>query len=248
MLECPDPCHKGSAEVPFLRWMKEKARKRYEARERQRELKELALEPKLEEHRKTVEEELQRRKNILAILNDNKLPEIDWSPLGPMPFEFLESEHLIYVFPEVRYADQCAKPEAVERSSKASIRVTKGATQEAGGSRETAAEGDLRVDHGMGILAVTDQHLYFNGQRSLRVRMDTIVSVRLMANAVEVTRDRPGTPAEYFLLAKRDANLAYEILRSVPSLKLPSAPEREDPSDYHSLVPQGDPARDSLEE
>ena len=234
--------------MPFIRWIKEKARKRDEARQRQQELKELALEPKLEEHRETVEREIQRRKNILAILSDNKLPEIDWSPLGPMPFEFGETEHLIYVFPEVRYAEQCAETETVGSSSRASIRVGKGVTQEASGSREAAVEGDLKVDRGMGIMAVTDQHLYFSGQRAFRIRIDEILSVEPMVNAVKVTRDRPSPLTEYFLLVRRDANLAYEILQAVPSLDLPSSPEKEDPCDYHSLAPQGDLASDSLEE
>lgn len=92
----------------------------------------------------------------------------------------------------------------------------------------------------MGIMAVTNKHLYFNGERSFRIRFDKIVSVQPMSDAVEVIRDRASALSEYFLVGERDANFAYELLQAIPSLDLPRDPERHDPADFHLLMLQGD--------
>ena len=192
--------------------------------------------------------EIQRQKNILAILHGGKLPEIDWPQLGPLPFKLLKTEHLIYVFPEVRYAEQRVKREIVGRSVGTSIRVMKGVSLRTSGSRGTPVERDEIVDRGVGMMAVTDKHLYFNGERSFRIRFDKIESVQPMADAVEVTRDRTSALAEYFLVGTQDANFAYELLHAVPSLDLPRAPEREAPDNYHLGMLQGDAGEDYFEE
>lgn len=157
-----------------------------------------------------------------------------------MPFKFLKTEHLIYVFPEVCYAEQRVRREIVGRSAGVSVRVMKGVSVRTGESRGTPVERDEIVDRGMGIMAVTNKHLYFNGERSFRIRFDKIVSVQPMSDAVEVIRDRASALSEYFLVGERDANFAYELLQAIPSLDLPRDPERHDPADFHLLMLQGD--------
>ena len=209
-------------------------------RERRRQedlrLRELALQAK----RDAEERERQRRENILSILNDDKLPEIDSFRYGALPFKFQKTEHLIYVFFDVGYAEQKVKREIVGRSAGTSVRIAKGVYMRAGASKGTPVETDVIVDRGIGTLAVTSRHLYFSGQRSFRVRFDRIVSVKAWADAVEITRDRASGLSEYFQVGGKDANFAYELLQAVPSLELPKAPERLDPADYHLLMLQGD--------
>lgn len=209
-------------------------------RERQRQeeirLREQALEAELEAERR----EKQRRENILAILNDDKLPAVDSIGYGALPFKFQKTEHLIYAFFDVGYAEQKVKREIVGRSAGTSVRVAKGVYMRAGASRGTPVEKDVIVDRGIGTLAVTSRHLYFSGQRSFRVRFDKIVSVKAWADAVEITRDRASGLSEYFQVGREDAVFAYELLQAVPSLELPRAPERLDPADYHLLYLHGD--------
>ena len=208
------------------------------ARQRQEEirLREQALEAQLEAERR----EKQRRENILAILHDDKLPEVDSFGYGALPFKFQKTEHLIYVFFDVGYAEQKVKREIVGRSAGTSVRVAKGVYMRAGASRGTPVEKDVIVDRGKGTLAVTSRHLYFSGQRSFRVRFDKIVSVKAWADAVEITRDRASGLSEYFQVGRKGAAFAYELLQAVPSLELPRAPERLDPADYHLPYLQGD--------
>ena len=209
-------------------------------RERQR-LEEISRrEQALQAKREEEERERQRRENIVAILNDDKLPEIDSFTFGALPFKFQKTEHLIYVFFNVGYAEQKVKREIVGRSAGTSVRIAKGVYMRAGASKGTPIESDIIVDRGIGTFAVTNRHLYFSGQRSFRVRFDKIVSVKAWADAVEITRDRASGLSEYFQLGRNDANFAFELLQAIPSLELPKAPERLDPSDYHLLMLQGD--------
>ena len=211
-------------------------------RERQRLEESRRREEALQAKREAEERERHRRENILAILNDDKLPEVDSFTYGALPFKFQKTEHLIYVFFDVGYAEQKVKREIVGRSAGTSVRIAKGVYMRAGASKGTPVETDIIVDRGKGTLALTDRHLYFNGQRSFRVRFDKIVSVKAWADAVEITRDRASGLSEYFKVGIKDANFAFELLQAVPSLELPKTPERLDPTDYHLLVLQGDMA------
>jgi hypothetical protein len=218
------------------------------SREQQRELAQAKHERERQEREKALKRERQRRQNILDILNDDKLPEIDWSSLGLLPFKFQKTEHLIYVFPSVGYAEQRVRREIIGRSAGTSVRVMKGVSVRVGASRGTPVERDELVDRGRGIMVITSKHLYFNGQRSFRIPFGKIVSVQPMADAVEVTRDRASALAEYFVVGERDADFAFELLHSVPSLDLPRDPEKHDPADYHLLMLPSDVGDDELTE
>ena len=176
----------------------------------------------------------------MSILNDDKLPEIDSFTYGALPFKFQKTEHLIYVFFDVGYAEQKVKREIVGRSAGTSVRIAKGVYMRAGASKGTPVETDVIVDRGIGTLAVTSRHLYFSGQRSFRVRFDRIVSGKGLGRR---SRDNEGSCEWLVRILPRgsmDANFAYELLQAVPSLDLPKAPERLDPADYHLLMLQGD--------
>ena len=238
----------------FIDWYREWTRKAREERERKKAQRELELrqrrEAELREQQRLEEMESQRRhqqENILTILNDDKLPKIDWRPLGQLPFKFQKTEHLIYVFPQVGYAEQRVKREIVGRSAGTSVRVMKGVSIRAGASRGTPVERDEIVSRGVGTMAVTNRHLYFNGQRSFRIRFDKIVSVEPMADAVGVTRDRASALSEYFVVGRRDAQFAYELLTMIPSLELPREPETEAP-EYGLLMLPGDMGDYTFEE
>ena len=180
--------------------------------------------------------ELQRRDNIISILDDNKLPQVDWSHHQPLPFKFLKSEYLLYVFPNVGYAEQRIKREIVGRSAGTSVRVARGVSIRVGQSRGTPVERDEVVDRGVGTMAITTKHLYFAGERTFRIRFSRIVSVQAMQNAVEVTRDRASGLSEYFLLDDADIQFAADLMQSIPALELPRRPQTHDPDNYHLLV------------
>ena len=184
----------------------------------------------------------QRQENIIAILGDDKLPDISWKVA--LPFKFMKSEHLIYVFPNVHYLEQRVKREVIGRSAGTSVRVMKGVSVRVGQSRGTPVESDVIHDRGVGMMAVTSRHLYFNGERSFRIRFDKMVSVEQRYDGVVVTRDRVSAQPEFFIVGEQDSQFVYDLLQAIPALELPRSPEKQDPDEYHMLMLQGEDGAD----
>lgn len=229
--------------MPPIGWIREtladhqeRQEEKRQAREKERQRKQAIQQRQREAEQRALRLQRQRRDNIITILDENKLPDVDWSHYQPLPFKFLKSEHLIYVFPNVGYAEQRIKREIVGRSAGTSVRVAKGVSVRVGRSRGTPVERDEVVDRGVGIMAITTKHLYFSGERTFRIRFSRIVSVQAMRNAVEVTRDRASGLSEYFLLEPSDIPFAADLMQAIPALELPRRPETHDPDDYHLLV------------
>ena len=224
-------------------WIRETLADHQERQEEKRQAREQEKQRKLaiQQRRRQAEQralrlERQRRDNIISILDDNKLPDVDWSHHQPLPFKFLKSEYLLYVFPNVGYAEQRIKREIVGRSAGTSVRVARGVSIRVGQSRGTPVERDEVVDRGLGTMAITTKHLYFAGERTFRIRFSRIVSVQAMQNAVQVTRDRVSGLSEYFLLDDADIQFAADLMQSIPALELPRRPQTHDPDNYHLLV------------
>ena len=229
--------------MPPIGWIRQTLADRQErqeeerqARERERQRKQALRQRQREAEQRALRLERQRRDNIVAILDDNKLPDVDWSHYEPLPFKFLKSEHLIYVFPNVGYAEQRVKREIVGRSAGTSVRIARGVSVRVGQSRGTPVERDEIVDRGMGTMAITTKHIYFSGERTFRIRFSRIVSVQAMRDAVEVTRDRVSGLSEYFMLETSDIEFAANLMQAIPALELPRRPELHAPDNYHMLV------------
>ncbi len=215
---------------------KERQEQARQAREQERQRQEAIRQRQREAEQRALRLERQRRDNIINILDDNKLPQGDWSHYQPLPFKFLKSEHLLYVFPGVGYAEQRIKREIVGRSAGTSVRIAKGVSVRVGQSRGTPVERDEIVHRGVGTMAVTTKHVYFSGERTFRIRFSRIVSVQAMRDAVEVTRDRASGLSEYFMLDPSDIEFAANLMLTIPALELPRRPETHDPDNYHMLV------------
>lgn len=214
----------------------ERQEEKRQARQQERQQEQAVQQRRRQAEQRALHLQRQRRDNIIAILDENKLPQIDWSHHQPLPFKFLKSEHLIYVFPNVGYAEQRIKREIVGRSAGTSIRVARGVSVRVGQSRGTPVERDEIVHRGVGVMAVTTKHLYFAGERTFRIRFSRIVSVQAMRDAVEVTRDRVSGLSEYFILDDADIQFAADLMQAVPALELPRRPQTHDPDNYHLLV------------
>ncbi len=228
----------------LIDWIKRKAQQGREAREAREQARAWTSQQATEAERQAEEEARRRRarhqqwqENVLALLGDNKLPEVDWDrSLGPLPFKFMKSEHLVYVFPNVRYMEQRTKREIVGRSTGVSVRVMRGVYMRTGASRGTPVESDEVINRGAGTMAVTTKHLYFHGQRSFRIRFEKMVSVEQFSNGVGVTRDRANAHPEFFIMGESDAWFAYELMHAIPSLETGRGePERLPPLEYHML-------------
>ena len=172
---------------------------------------------------------------VLLGLRKGKLPQVAIE--GRLPFKFMKSEHLVYVFQDVGYLEQRTKREIVGRSVGTSIRVAKGVSFRVGGSRGTPVERDVITDRGVGLMAITTKHLYFNGDRSFRIAHGKIVSVEQMEDAVSVTRDRASAHPEFFVVGRPFARFAYDLLQAIPSFELGHSMEDQDytPLSYYGI-------------
>ena len=131
---------------------------------------------KHEEERQRKEQLLKYKKNILDILHSGKLPGgMNFIVNGGKPpFILQRSEHLLWVFSSVEYLEQKARRE------------------------------DDEVFHrGIGLLAVTTKHIYFNGdRRSLRLPFGKIVSVEQGIDGIAITIGLAGIPSSSLSVAK----------------------------------------------
>ena len=217
----------------MLKWLQKKADERREAQERKRQ-EMLRIQ---EQERRAAEMRRQNQDNIIAIVERNEIPDIDWeSAVGRLPFRFMKSEHLIFVFPSVGYLEQRVKREIVGRSTGGSVRVAKGVSLRVGSSRGTPVETEYMEHHGAGMLAVTSKHLYFNGAKSFRIPFAKIVAVEGYADSVAVTRDRARPQPEFFVVGTDNAWFAHELIQAVPSMELPRKEvERRSVEDFHLI-------------
>lgn len=179
------------------------------------------------------------QQGILKVLESGNIPDITWrnaEGAPPLPFVFQKSEHLVYVFSTVGYAEMKTKREIVGKSAGTSLRIAKGMSVRLGASKGTPVEYDDVVFRGTGTLAVTTKHIYFNGDsRSFRIHFSKIISIEQHDSGICVTRDRASAQPEYFLFEQEeDESFACKLFLMISSLV------SESPKTTGELIPPTD--------
>ena len=206
------------------------ARRREEARRK-------AAEERRQELR--IQRRQAQRQAILDILAEDKVPEVDWTQYTQ--FKITKNERLIYVFPDAEYIEQKTRRRTKGRNAGTSVRVAKGVSVRMGQTAGQVIEYDEKINRGKGTVGVSTKHVFFVGdERSFRVRMDRIVSVRVDdddEDTVEIVRDRASGQPEFLVVGKEDAEFCAELIGIVPSIELGrGAPEMEE-IDYSFYMP-----------
>ena len=182
------------------------------------------------------ERELQRQEQLLAaereavldILQNDRVPDLDWSEFSE--FKIAKNERMLYVFPDVEYIEQRTRRETRGKNAGTSVRIAKGMSVRAGKSAGQVIESDERTSRGYGTLGVSTKYVFFVGEeRSFRIRMDKVVSVRpVAADAIELVRDRASGHPEFFRVGSDSTEFAANLIGLVPSVDLGrGAPEME---------------------
>lgn len=213
-------------------------RKRKEDREAAKEAERARHKAKAAEERKREQEHLRLKSNVLAILDEGKLPEVSISVTGgTLPFKLLKSERLLWVFQGVEDLEDKMRREIRGRSSGMSVRVAKGVSVRVGPSRGTPVERRERVSHGTGLLGVATKNIYFRAStgKSVRIPFAKMVSVTKYADAVEVARDRASGLPEFFAVGRRDADFLHDLLHAIPASEVTAYSEAVPASQYHLL-------------
>lgn len=110
--------------------------------------------------------------------------------IGPVPFNLMKSEQLVWVIDGVDYYEIKTRRERRGTSHGVSIRVAKGLYYRPSTFRSRAVEWEETVHEDTGLLGVTSKHIYFHGPRKrFRIRYDRIVSFDPYSDGIGVMRD-----------------------------------------------------------
>jgi len=133
---------------------------------------------------------------------------------GGLPFNFMASEQLVWVFSGVKYLEDKTRRQYVGGYSGVSVRVMKGVYYRTGGFRGNPVETTERVHVDTGTLAVTTKHLYFAGSaKSFRIRHDKIVSFTPYSDGVAIQRDAQTAKLQLFVTG--DGWFTHNLLANI---------------------------------
>jgi hypothetical protein len=119
---------------------------------------------------------------------------------GGLPFNFMASEQLAWVFTGVKYLEDKTRRHYVGGSQGMSVRIAKGLYYRASAFRGDPVETTERVHVDTGTLAVTTKHVYFGGPaKSFRIRHDKIVSITPYSDGVAIHRDAQTAKPQIFV-------------------------------------------------
>ncbi|MEO0108014.1 MAG: hypothetical protein ABIK62_02425, partial [candidate division WOR-3 bacterium] len=119
---------------------------------------------------------------------------------GTLPFNFMTSEHLIWIFSGVQYYEDRVQRQYVGGYQGVSIRIAKGVYYRTGGFRGRPVETTNQVLLDTGTMAVTNKHLYFaGGSRSFRIRHEKIVTLQPYTDGITIVRDAASARPQTFV-------------------------------------------------
>ena len=138
---------------------------------------------------------------VIRELQDGKFPDSSqFDGLG-LPFNFMKSERLVWVFPDVRYLEDRVRRERVGGSTGGSFRVARGVYIRSSQFRSRTVEREVTEHVDTGTLAMTTKHMYFSGERKkFRVRFDRIVAFDAFSDGIGITRDVQNARAQKFIV------------------------------------------------
>ncbi|MCF8032068.1 MAG: hypothetical protein K9K66_02360 [Desulfarculaceae bacterium] len=137
---------------------------------------------------------------------------------GDLPFNFMKSEKLIWVFTNTDYYEEKTRRQYVGGHAGVSVRVVKGVYFRTGSFKGHPVETKETVYIGKGLLAVTTKHVYFSGGgKSFRIRHNKIVTIEPHSDGVTVQRDAATAKPQSF--ATGDGWFTYNLLANVANLE-----------------------------
>lgn len=164
---------------------------------------------------------LQRQREIrakaLAILETGKVPNISVDTNAP--FRLLKSERLIVTIPNIRYLETRTRRRTEGRSAGTSVRVMKGVSMRVGASSGHSVEYEEITDRRLGYFALSNKHLFFTGERSLRIPLGKVITAQLQGEQVAITRERANSLPEYFgrFPNREDGQFLVDLIHTIPA-------------------------------
>ena len=137
--------------------------------------------------------------SVLREVLEGKIPErIQMG--GNLPFNLQKSEKIVWVFQNVKYCEMRTYKQYAGNYQGFSVRVAKGLYYRAGAFRGNPVETTQLVHADTGILAVTNNHIYFSGPtKSFRIKFDKIVSFETYSDGLGIQRDAQTAKPQIFV-------------------------------------------------
>lgn len=134
--------------------------------------------------------------------------------IGPVPFNLMKSEQLVWVIDGVDYYEVKTRRERRGTSHGVSIRVAKGLYYRPSTFRSRPVEWEETVHADTGMLGITSKHIYFHGPRKrFRIRYDRIVSFEPYNDGIGVMRDAQTAKPQSFKTG--DGWFAYNLITNL---------------------------------
>ena len=136
------------------------------------------------------------------------------SVVGDLPFNFQKGESIVWLFSEATYHEQRMRTHYEGGHSGVSIRVAKGLYYRTGGFRGHPVKTAEMVNMGMGLLGVTDKHIYFAGPtKAFRVKYDKIVSFTPYSDGIGIQRGEQTAKPQVFVTG--DGWFTYNLISNL---------------------------------
>ena len=118
---------------------------------------------------------------------------------GPVPFNLQKNEQIVWLFKGVKYWEERTRTEYRGAYGGVSIRIAKGVYYRTGSFRGSPLVTTNLSPVDVGMLAVTEKHIYFAGRRkAFRVPYNKIVAFKPYNNGIGIQRDAQSAKPQVF--------------------------------------------------
>jgi hypothetical protein len=154
------------------------------------------------------------KSSILRNLTEGKEPESRVRASGHLPFMFMKSETLMWVFPHVEFYEQRTRTEYRGGHQGVSVRVARGVYYRTGGFRGRPIKTEQMEYIDSGMMAVTTKHVYFASQRkNFRTRLDRIVTLDPYEDGIGMQKE--GVSSKPQIFKNLDGWFTYNLIANL---------------------------------
>jgi len=135
---------------------------------------------------------------------------------GNLPFALQKSETILWVFPSAQGYEERTRREYVGRSRGVSVRIMKGVYYRVGEFRGHPVETQYNASLGVGPFCITNKHVYFSGQKAIRLPYKKIICIEPYSDGVGLQKE--GTTAKPLTFVTGDGWFTYNLLSNVSAI------------------------------
>ncbi len=134
-----------------------------------------------------------------------------------LPFNLQKGEEIVWLFDKSDYLEDITRRQYVGGSRGVSVKIMKGVYYHVGAFKGQTVERTQRTHVDTGMVAVTNQNLYFDGTtKSFRIPYSKIVSFEPFSDAIGVMRDTKTAKHQFFVT--RDGWFTYNLVTNLARL------------------------------